>query len=898
MALTPGTRIGPYEVAAEIGSGGMGIVYRARDTTLNRDVALKVLLDLFADDPERLARFQREAQVLASLNHPNIASIYGIEDGEAAGVRALVLELVEGPTLADRIGQGPLPLEAALPIARQIAEALDAAHERGIIHRDLKPANIKVKDDGTVKVLDFGLAKALAGDAGADPSQSPTLTAMTAHTGVIMGTAAYMSPEQARGKPVDKRADIWAFGAVLYEMLTGRRAFRGAEVSDILASVLAREPDTTALPPSLPAPIRRLLTRCLDKDPKRRLRDIGEALVQIEEASTTPSAAPMAKVVTPQPASWRRRVPPAVAAGLAAVLVVGLGVWWAMRPGPPRVARFVVNAPPSAPLASVAGATDLTISPDGTRIVYTAGTPRQLYVRSVDQLEGAPLRGTELAMAPFFSPDGNWVGFFSRDFSLRKMSVLGGPAVTLSEGGGQPHGASWGEDDRIIFSLNDNGGLRRVSAAGGEPEVLTTPDTEQGEASHRWPEILPGGRVVLFTISSGLTAEAKQVAVLNLDTGEQTVLIPVGSNPRYSPTGHIVYGTGGTLRAVPFDFDRLDVSGDPVPVLEGVMTKDGSGAANFSLARDGSLVYATGGAGGGETNTLVWVDRDGREEALGAEPGGYTWVRVSPDGAQLALDFDGDVQTYDTVRGTFNRVTTDPGADQYPLWTVDGERLVFESNRGGSLELFWTLADSTGTPERILSREGNLVAVMPEAWTADGTTLFFVAATAVIDIGVLSMEGERTAELLIQDEFGTAAPAISPDGRWIAYHSDLSGQFEIYVQRFPALGGRQPISTSGGRVPRWSPDGTELFYQSLDGRQMLAVPIVTAPTFTAGAPEVLFEGAYLASIAAIRPYDLTPDGERFVMIKPGGATSESDDPTRIILVQHWFETLTARIPVP
>ena len=876
-----------------------------------RSAASSYLPEAFADDPDRLARFQREAQVLASLNHPNIAAIYGLE--EADGTRALVLELVEGPTLADRIAKGPIPLDEALPIAKQIAEALEAAHEAGVIHRDLKPANIKVRDDGTVKVLDFGLAKALDPNPSGAPSQSPTLTAAATQMGVIMGTAAYMSPEQARGKPVNKRADIWSFGCVLYEMLTGQMAFQGEDVSLTLASVLNREPQWDGLPHALSPALDTFLRRCLEKEPRQRVQAIGDVRLAMEGAFETTVSQPSAAVDVRNLQVWQRPVPALVALALASL--TGLVGWALTRPEPltPRVERFAIP-PPAGETVGVSQTQDLAISPDGSRLVYlgTGGNPYQFYVRSVDALAATPLQGLDTdVFMPFVSPDGAWVGFYDfRDNALKKVSILGGPPVTICNPDTPPVGATWAEDDTIIFGTLGASGLWRVSANGGDPEELTTPDAAQVPLNHAWPHVLPGGRAVLFTILTGETTAAvseqretaatAQIGVLNLETHEQRVLISGGSAPHYSPTGHIVYGVSGTLRAVGFDLDRLEVTNpNPVPVLDGVVTKP-TGAASFDLARDGSLVYVSGTGGSQATRSLVWVDREGREEALDAEAGSYTTVRVSPDGGRLALDRGGDVWTYDTTRGTFNRVTTDPAADYGPIWTMDGSRLVFGSRREGSDELFWTLADGTGTPERVASPEGNVVLIQPEAVTPDGTTLLFDEVSAgsgiSVSIGIVSLERDATADLLIADEFITAAPAVSPDGRWIAYHSDLSGQLEVYVERFPDLGNRQPISTNGGAVPRWSPDGTELFYQSLDGRQLLAVSIVTEPRFTTGVPEVLFEGAYLPPSGQNRSYDLTPDGGRFVMIKASDATSDADESPQIILVQNWFEELKRLVP--
>jgi serine/threonine-protein kinase len=662
MPLTAGTRLGSYEIVGFIGAGGMGEVYRARDTRLHREVALKILPEVFAADPERLARFQREAQVLASLNHPNIASIYGLE--EADGVKALVLELVEGPTLAERLsdvasdssrtstgpataGFGPaeagphaggatrrrgMPINEALAIAHQIADALEAAHEQGIIHRDLKPANVKIKADGMVKVLDFGLAKLaldplspVGGEGrGEGASQAPTLTTPAAtRQGIILGTAAYMSPEQARGKPVDRRTDIWAFGAVLYEMLAARRAFEGDDVSDTLATVLKSDPDWSALPEDLPARIRELIRRCLDKNPKKRVRDIGDVLLAMEGAFETPAPQrtdSVAAPVAPHSVGWRQALPRMLAALALGGLIAGLVAWRLTLPAPPRVTRLAIATPASDPLSLAPSSQDIAISPDGTRVAYWAGggpslgIQGRLAVRSLDQLAVTPLQGNR-PFGPFISPDNAWVGFNDQgDYTLKKVSILGGPPITICPVPAGMRGASWGPDDTIIFGTALPSGLWRVSASGGEPTELTTPDASVPGQNHVWPEILPGGRAVLFTILAG-TIENSQIALFNLDTGEQTVLIPGGSYPRYSPTGHIVYGIGGTLRAVGFDLDRLAVTTTPVPVVDGVVTKD-SGAADFDLADNGTLVYVPGRAVGGSrrTRTLVWVDRDGREE--------------------------------------------------------------------------------------------------------------------------------------------------------------------------------------------------------------------------------------------------------------------------------------------
>ena len=790
MPLEIGTTLGVYEVTAAIGAGGMGEVYKARDTKLDRDVALKILPDAFASDPERLARFQREAKVLASLNHPNIAAIYGLE--EAGESPALVLEYVEGPTLQELIGRAvknaPMPLDEALPIARQIAEALEAAHEQGIIHRDLKPANVKVKSDGTVKVLDFGLAKALGPElSDTEAANSPTMTMTAAATkmGVIMGTAAYMSPEQARGKQVDKRADIWAFGVVLYEMLTGTHVFAGEDVSLTLSQVLQSHPDWSALPEGIPSGVDSYLRRCLEKDPRQRIRDIGDVRLALDGAFDRVVSASDEVVVTSitPTALWQRPAGVAAIALVTAALTV-LTVWL-VTPEPVRpVSRAVVSTAPDGEFFGTEPQHQVAISPDGSRIVYTAGAGigRELFVRPVASLEGTRgLGGIDGADTPFFSPDGAWVGFASqRETSWKKVSILGGPFVTLWDSPSAPRGASWGPDDTIIFAQSAAGaGLFRGPAAGGEPEILTTPDEASGEVNHAWPEFLPGGRAVLFTVLGGTAAQDRTVAVLDLDTNERRTLVPGGSNPRYAPTGHILYGAGGVLFAVPFDLDRLEVTGDPVPLLEDVMMS-ANGAVNFALSANGSLAYATGtGAGVGGERTLVWVDRAGMEEPVGAEPRRYQEFALSPDGTRVAAQVgasDGqDVWIYDLARNTFSRLTFGAGNEEFPTWTPDGTRVAFGP------PVSWKAADGTGEVET-LGGDGSW---SPQAFTPDGRTVIVRQNTGgKRELGVLTLD-DGHVERLMESEFSQRNAALSPDGRWLAYQSNESGQTEVYVRPFP-----------------------------------------------------------------------------------------------------------------
>ena len=895
-----GRVMGPYRVLAKLGEGGMGEVYRARDTKLDRDVAIKVLPESLAGDRDRIARFQREAKTLAALNHLNIAAIYGLE--EADSTKALVMELVEGPTLADRIAQGAIPVDEALPIAKQIAEALEAAHEQGIIHRDLKPANIKLRPDGVVKVLDFGLAKALEPTGAMSPemSQAPTITtpAMT-QAGMILGTAAYMSPEQAKGRTVDKRSDVWAFGAVLYEMLTGRRAFDAEDVSETLAAVLRAEVDWARLPEELSPVLGTYIRRCLQKDPKQRIRDVGDVSLALEGAFEMAGSQAVESATVPEPAVWRRTLPVAVA-----LVVGGLTVWGLMRPAPQPpapVERFVVTTPATVPF-SPTGSQDLAISPDGTRVIYLASAndgTNHLYVRPVDQLEGFSLFSSPAAInTPTVSPDGAWVVFANQaDRTWKKVSILGGPPLTLftTPTFTAPRGASWGPDDTIIFAQNGSG-LFRGPAGGGESAVLTTPDAARGEVGHFWPEVLPGGEAVLFTVAHGVGTENMELAVLDLATMEQRVLLAGGSHAQYAATGQLVYGADGTLLAVPFDLARLEVTGAPVPLLDGVMTAP-SGAVEFSLSANGSVLYASGDSEGNVSRTLVWTDRQGREEPLAAPPRTYQYPRLSLDGTRVALDVrdqEQDIWIWDLARETSTRLTFDPGQDQYPVWTPDGTRVLFSSTAGGRPNLYWKAADGTGMIER-LTESANVQ--FGYSFSPDGESLVFREGqpNTGTDLRLLSLTGDRGAETLVATAFSELNWELSPDGGWMAYQSNQSGQMEVYVRPFPNVDdGQWQISTSGGTHPLWASNGRELVYRR--GAAMVAVPVQMEPSFTPATPEVLFEGTYYTGPG--RSYDVSPDGQRFLMIKEGGEAEDTSAPPSLILVQNWHEELKRLVPVP
>jgi serine/threonine-protein kinase len=886
MSLEPGTTLGPYQVTAKIGEGGMGEVYRARDTKLDRDVALKVLPQAFTDDPDRLARFEREAKVLASLNHPNIGGIHGLEESE--GVRALVLEYIEGPTLADRIAQGPIPVEEALPIAKQIAEALEAAHEAGVIHRDLKPANIKVRDDGTVKVLDFGLAKALAGDLpGADLSQSPTVTATVTGTrdGVILGTAAYMSPEQARGKLLDRRTDIWSFGCVLYEILTGHAAFLGETLSDTIAKILERDPDWQALPTSTPVLVRSLLRRCLAKDPKGRLRDIGDARLEIGEAVAAP-AGTMAAMLDEPRAEGRWRTVPWVA-GILVALIAGLAVGNLTRSTPAvtvPVTRFPIALPPD---QSTTGHHLIAFSPDGTQLAYVAND--QLYIRAMDQLESAPVPGTEGALEPFFSPDGQSVGFWAEG-QLKRVALTGGAPVTIGETREEPFAPRWGADNDILFGAL--GGVWQVPASGGTPEVVISPGP--GEDGLGNPQALPGGEWVLFSVVPG-----GQVAIESLRTGERDVLVENAEGATYVPTGHLVFVRDGTLLAQPFDVERRIVAPGPVSLGEAVRTGT---TPQFTLSDSGSLAYLTGGEEAAATRSLVWVDREGREEVIPAEPRDYASVQLSPDGQRVVTSIaeggNPDLMVYDLARETPSLFTFDPGNDGFPIWTLDGARIVWSSNRttGARFDVVWKAADGTGQVDHLTTGANPQ---SPYSWSADGRTLVMIEQRSEtgIDIGLLSLDSEETIDWVVDGPGDEGWPDVSPDGRWMAYTSTESGQTEVFVTPFPNVAdGRWKVSQDGGLIPQWGPDSRELFFQTGDGTIMVAVN-ETVSAFT-GTPVPLFDRPYWfpGGPYSQRSFDISPDGQRLLVIREGAGNNVQVEPPEIKIVLNWFEELTERVP--
>jgi len=897
-----GQTLSHYHITGKLGAGGMGEVYRARDSRLNREVAIKVLPEGFAQDAERLARFQREAQVLASLNHPNIASIYGLE--ESGQVYALVMELVEGPTLADRIAAGPLPLEEALPIARQIAEALEAAHERGIIHRDLKPANIKVTPDGNVKVLDFGLAKVFEEQPGnPDLSHSPTLMHGT-QAGVILGTAAYMSPEQAKGKAVNKRADIWAFGCVLYEMLTGMQVFSGETLTDTLAAVVRAEPEWSALPAATPGVIRKLLGRCLTKDVKQRLRDIGDARIEIEEAMAAGTDEPLVgtdQIVALQPTSrWRRLLPWAIAtlAVLTALLVIA---YRANRSpdGAAAVKQFVL-APPAEGIPVALSAPCLLLSPDGTRLVSTVKVSNswQLFDRLLNSPAARPIDGTQGAMDPFFSPDGQWLAFFANGL-LKKVPLSGGAPETICNAQ-NARGGVWASDNTIIFTPGTDGPLSRVPASGGPIEVISTLAVNNKERSHRWPDVLPGGKAILFSVAYevGNPLDDASVAVMDLATGKHKTIIHGAGFPRYVPTGHIVYARGGAILAVPFDAERLEVTGTPVTIQEGVVMRAENGRAQFSFSRAGDLAYVAGRTDDSDDvrYPLVWVDRRGGEQVLSEERHRYSDPRLTPDGRTILVEVAepaAAIWAYDTARGTLSRITSG-GVSYGPLPAPDGERIAYEATRDGVAGVLLARLDGSGE-ERLTSTKRLHV---PTSWSPDGKTLAISAGaeSGYLELWLVSLDGDRTPQPFLQGQFNVGGARFSPDGKWLAYVSDESGRSEVYIRQFPQAGTRVAVSVSGGSQPVWARNGRELFFRN--GDELLAVDVTLSPALTAGKPRVLFS-RYDPPDASGRAYDMSADfdvsadGQRFVMPKHE-LNSSSLPVARVVL--NWFEELKRLAP--
>jgi len=893
MAILPGRRLGPYEVLSAIGAGGMGEVYKARDTRLDRIVAIKVLPTHLADRSELRERFEREAKTIASLNHPHICTLY--DTGHQDGIDYLVMEYLEGETLAQRLAKGPLPIGQMLQYAIEISDALDKAHRKGVTHRDLKPGNIMLTKTGT-KLLDFGLAKLKQEAAPANVSLSDLPTAKDPLTaqGSIVGTLQYMAPEQLEGKEVDARTDIFAFGVVVYEMATRKRAFEGKTQASVIGAILKDDPPPiSSLQPMTPPALDRVVKRCLAKETDERWQsanDLTNELKWIADGGSQVGLAPTAAKKGFR-SLGRRALILSLGTLLFGAAIAGT-VIWNLKPAPaPRplpVTRMVINLPPGQQLASSPA---VALSPDGTHLAYVArqGGTQQLYLRAMGSLEARAIPGTEEAEEPFFSPDGQSVGFFAGG-KLKKVSVSGGAPLTLSDVV-LPYGASWGSRGLIAFGPSFAGVLQQVSEAGGIPQPLTR--SEKGDVSQRWPEFLPDGKALLFAAGpSGFAFINTQVAVQSVVTGERRNLIQGGTLPHYASSGHLIYAQGANLMAMPFDAQRLTATGAAVPVVEGVL--------EYSISATGSLVYVSGGAQSAQSR-LVWVSRNRAEKPLAAPAHGYRNPRLSPDGRRVSVDIreqGGQVWLYDLARETLTRLTFEGSTNGTPTWTPDGKRIAFQSNKEGPINLFWQLADGSGGLERLTTSQ---YLQSPNSWSPDGQLLAFTEPNPIAgyDIWVLRMS-DRKAQPFLRTSFTKGAPRFSPDGRWLAYVSNESGRYEIYAQPYPGPGGKWQISTDGGTEPVWNRNGRELFYRN--GDKMMAVDIATQPGFAAGKPRMLFEGPYLPrtnlpTLATMPNYDVSPDGQRFLMLKPvEQAQLELHAPPQINVVLNWFEELKQKVP--
>jgi eukaryotic-like serine/threonine-protein kinase len=910
MPLASGTRLGAYEITSRLGSGGMGDVYRARDAKLGRDVAIKILSEAVVADPERVARFQREAQLLAALNHPRIGAIYSFE--EAGATKFLVLELVEGQTLADRLARGPLPVSEALAIARQIIDALEAAHDKGIVHRDLKPANIALDTNGDVKVLDFGLAKATDASASGDAANSPTITFAATQMGVILGTAAYMSPEQAKGRTTDKRSDVWAFGCVLFEMLTGRRAFHGEDVSDTLATVLKSDADWSALPGDVPDTIRDVLRRCLDKDRRTRIPDMAVVRFLLDEPVRMPDKAAATRgSVRPEAPRWRRALPWIVAAaGVVSALatVAAWRPWQAAAPAP--LMRFPLVLRDDQQF-SRPGDLSLAISPDGSRMAYVAN--RQLFVRAMDQLEPSALPGTNVDPAtPFFSPDGRWIGFFSyQDATLRKVSADGGPTMTLCRLNLRTgainlmSGASWSGGE-IVFAQPGRG-ILRVADGGGEVTLIAKTTDEETPSG---PQLVQGNSAVLYTVTTDKTAERwdrADIVAQAIGSSERKVLVRGGSDARYLPTGHLVYALGGSLLAIPFDTGTLEVRGAPVPVLEGVarstqpVTRGGFG--QFAVSNTGSLVYVPGSPSGVvESKLLALADRSGSVNPLDAPPQAYVHPRLSPDGRRYAVATEGlresTIWIGDVTGGAPLRRLTIGGRNMFPIWSPDGRHIAYQSDREGDAAIFKQLADGSGIPERITKPDEGL-AHEPESWSPDGRTISFNLQRGLNQgVWTVTVDAPHTVKSFVDSPGVEKHSSFSPNGKWLAYTAVTAAGIadtQVFIQPFPPTGVTYPVALEG-RTSRWSRDGRQLYYHQFSTNQLYVMDIQTNEAVSAGKPTALPISGTIHPQAQ-RNYDVTPDG-RFLVIVPATMTRGNvrRPTTAINVVLNWFEELKGRVP--
>jgi Tol biopolymer transport system component len=909
VALTSGTRLGPYEILAPLGAGGMGEVYRARDTRLERTVAIKILPPHLSNDTTLRQRFEREAKAISSLNHPHICVLHDV--GNQDGTQFLVMECVEGETLAKRLEKGPLPLEQVLKYGTQIADGLDKAHRNGVVHRDLKPANVMLTASG-VKLLDFGLAKAAVPlAAGATLTAAATRTTSVTQQGTIVGTFQYMSPEQVEGNEVDARSDIFSFGSVLYEMVTGRRAFPGKSNLSVASAVLEKDPEPiSTLRPLTPPALDRAVRRCLAKDPEDRWQTARDLLLELKWIAEGGSQAGV-----PVPLVSHRKMRERLAwaaAALFALIAIAFAIGFVLHtPKPPQPMRL--SAEIGADASPVTGfGPGAILSPEGNRLAFVAvgsDQKRRIYVRSLDQLQATVLSGTENARNHFFSPDGQWLGFFA-DGKLKKISVQGGAAATLCDAP-DDRGGSWGEDGTIVFTPSFGAPLSKVSSAGGTPQLMPPLDMQLGELTHRWPQMLPGGKSVLFT-SSTLTGfyEDADIVLYSMASGQRKTLYHGGFHARYLPTGHLVYMHEGTLFAVPFDLKRQEVTGQPAPILDGIVTNTATGGAQFSFSDSGNLVYVAGS--NVVTNVSVyWMDRQGKFVPLRKIPGAYVSPAISPDGKRLALQIrDGkraDIWVNEWEHDTLTRLTFGGERNASPVWTPDGQRITYSSlEKRGVTTLYWKRADGAGDAQHLTESKNSKY---PGSWRPDGKVLAFTQLNPITssDIMMLPIEGNeksgwKTGEPkpFLDGPFNENDPAFSPDGRWLAYSSDESGNSEVYVRPFPGPGGKWQVSNGGGLLPRWSRRSKEFFYRTTDSKIMFATYTASGDSFHSDKPQLWSSGQF-TSRGGSSNFDVHPDGKRFVVLKDSAVlkdsvAGEAKTVNKVNIILNFFDEIRHKVP--
>jgi serine/threonine-protein kinase len=910
MLLANGTKLGPYEIVAPIGAGGMGEVYRARDTRLDRTVAIKILNSQLIVSTELKARFEREAKVISQLQHPNICVLHDI--GSENGTDFLVMEFLEGESLSEKLKRGPLPTDELLKIAIEVADALEKAHRAGIIHRDLKPGNVMLTKSGA-KLLDFGLAKAM--NSGVTPAGNSSASVFAAavtmsspvsplsSAGAILGTVQYMAPEQIQGLEADARSDIFAFGLLLYEMATGKRAFQGKSQSSVVGQILAVDPaPISSLQPMTPPALSRLVSTCLEKDPEERFQTIHDVKLRLVEIAEAPALSTVAS-----PRKNRERIAWAIA-GVVTLAAIALAIGFEQRaPKPTQPIRLSAELGTNATLADTTFGANAVLSLDGTRLVFVAvgaDKTRHLYVRSLDQMQATELSGTGDAGDPFFSPDGQWIAFFAGG-KLKKISVQGGAAVTLCDAPND-RGGSWGDDGSIVFAVGTLEGLSKVSSSGGKPEPLTTLNQQAGEKTHRWPQVLPGSKNVIFTDSTRTAQfDDADIAVYSAVSGKVKTVLHGGSYARYLPSGHLVYVHNGTLFAVPFDIKRLEVTGQPAPVVEGVATNPDTGGAQFSVSDSGTLLYVAGSAANPDVS-IYWMDAAGKFTPLRETPGNYNNLAISPDGKRLAMDITNgnrtDVWVYEWERDTLTRLTFAGDSNGRPVWTPDGQRIVYESSEKGAVgNLWWIRADGGGDAQRLTESKDLQI---PSSWSPDGKILAFIQNNPVtsVDIFTMPVEGsEKTGwkpgqpKPFVNTPAIEGYPAFSPDGRWIAYMSTESGLGEIYVRPFPGPGGKWQISTGAGGFPEWSRNGKELFYRTNDSKIMVVSYTSSGDSFHADKPRLWSPGQF-TDRSAYGNFSLHPDGKRFAVLKAGNAETAPPAINKVSFIFNFFDELRHRAP--